>query len=229
MDRLLRRLAPERAAGSLLILSFLLPLAALVIMVASGAFSAFASGLQGALAAKAPFSRTFRLLNLLWTAGWVVQLMGFGMLARLLLQAGDETLPIPAFAALSLAAILGVLHGTFHISVETWAAEETARAGTIPAGYEPISLWIGGAFRVGYVSHLAAGAVFGWSALRTGLLPPTVSRFTIGWGLFWLASYLVGAGLPAVLLFTPVGLGAALVRSGPARLKRLPVRETHGS
>lgn len=81
-------------AGILLVSSFLILLIALIILIASGAFAAFSAGLQGSLAEMAPYAATFRLLNLLWTAGWIVQLMGFGMFTRLLLHAGDEFLAI---------------------------------------------------------------------------------------------------------------------------------------
>lgn len=78
------------------------------------------------MAEKAPYASTFRLLNLFWTVAWIVQLLGFGLFARLLRRAEDKSLAIPAFIAILVAAIIGVLHGTFHMSVETWTAQETA-------------------------------------------------------------------------------------------------------
>jgi hypothetical protein len=206
---------PVRIAGILLISSFLIPFLALVILITSGAFSAFSAAIQDSLAEMAPYANTFRLLNTLWTAGWIVQLLGFGLLSRLLLGAGDESMAIPAFFALLVAVILGVLHGTFHMSVETWAAEEAAFPGTIPEIYEPLEIWISNAFRVGYIVHLAATAGFGWSILRTRLLPSWAGWFSLGWGVLWFAGILVGVGLPAVLFIMPALIGAALlIKSG---------------
>lgn len=202
---------PNRVAGILLVASFLVLLLALIILIASGAFPAFSAGLRGSLAEKVPYSATFRLLNLFWTVGWIVQLLGFGLLARLLLRAGDESLAIPAIIAVFVAAILGVLHRTFHMSVETWAAEEAARAGSVPASYEPLRVWIGGAFRIAYVLHLLAVAGFGWGILRTGLLAPWVGQAAIGWSLVWVVSYLVGAGAPGILFIMPTVIGVALL------------------
>jgi len=202
---------PNRIAGILLVSSFLVPLLALVILVISGAFPSFSAGLQGSLAEKAPFGDTFRLLNLLWTVGWILQVMGFGMLTRLLLDRGDVSLAIPAFIAMLIAAILGVLHGTFHMSVETWAAQETARTGSIPQVYEPLSAWVGVSFRIAYILHLLAVIIYGWAILRTELLAHWVGWLSIGWSMLWILGYLVGAGVPGILFIVPAVLGAALL------------------
>lgn len=203
---------PARFAGILLVCSFLILILALIILIASGAFPAFSAGLQGSLAEKASYADTFRLLNLFWTAGWIVQLLGFGLLTRLLLLAGDESLAIPAFIAVFVAAILGILHGSFHMSVETWAAAEAARTGSAPAVYEPLRAWIGTAFRVAYVVHLAGTAGFGLGILHARLLPPWVGWVSLGWGILWLVGYLVGAGAPGVLFIMPAIIGIGLLR-----------------
>jgi hypothetical protein len=111
----------ERVAGSLLMASFIIPLAALIILFASGAVEVFSSVLQGSLGQLAPYAQTFRLLNLLRTVDWIVRLLGFGLLTYHLLHAGEEYLAVLAFlATLLIAAIPGVLHGAFHKTVETW-------------------------------------------------------------------------------------------------------------
>jgi hypothetical protein len=202
---------PSRITGILLVSSFVVPLLALVILITSGAFPAFSAGLQGSLTEKAPYAATFRLLNLFWMAGWILQLMGFGMLIWLLLHAGDAPLTIPAFIAVLIAAILGVLHGTYHMSVETWASQEAVRTGSIPEVYEPLRIWIGSAFRIAYVLHLLGTVGFGWSLLRSGILAPWAGWITVGWGILWLAVYLVGAGLPGILFITPAVIGVALL------------------
>jgi len=202
---------PNQITGFLLVSCFALPLLALVILIASGAISAFSAGLQGSLAEKAPYAGLFRLLNLLWTVGWVLQLMVFGLLARLLMRAGDDSLAVPAFIAVFVAGIVGVLHGTFHMSVETWASLQTAQTGNTPAAYEPLRIWVGSAFRIAYVLALLGTIGFGWSLLRTRFLAPWAGWTMIGWGIFWLASYLVGAGLPAILFIMPAVIGITLL------------------
>lgn len=202
---------PNRVAGILLVGSLIILLLALVILIASGAFPAFSAGLQGSLAEKAPYAATFRLLNLFWTVGWIVQLLGIGLLTRLLLRAGDESLAIPAFIAILVAAIIGVLHGTFHMSVETWAAQESAQTGSVPEIYSSLDAWIGASFRVAYVTHLTATAVFGWAILRSRLLLSGAGRIVIAWSLIWLVSYFVGAGAPGILFIMPAVIGVALL------------------
>jgi hypothetical protein len=201
----------NRIAGILLVSSFLILLLALFILITSGAFSAFSAGLQGSLAEKTPYAAIFRRLNLFWTVGWIVQLLGFGLLTRLLLRAGDESRALLAFIAVLVAAIIGVLHGTFHMSVETWAAQEAARAGTAPEVYEPLQIWIGDTFRIAYVLHILGTAGFGWSILRVRLLGPWLGWALIGWGTLWLLGYFVGAGAPGLLFIMPTVIGAALV------------------
>lgn len=203
---------PSQIAGSLLISSFLILLLALIILIASGAFPAFSAGLQGSLAEMAPYAATFRWLNLLWTIGWIIQLLGFGLLTRLLLLAVEEQVAILAFIAILVATMLGILHGTFHMSVEIWAAKETARTGSIPGVYEPLQAWIGSSFRIAYVLHLVALAGFGWGILRARLLEPWVGWVTIGWSVLWLVSYLVGVGAPGILFIMPAAIGIGLIR-----------------
>lgn len=205
-------LNPGRLAGALLAASLSILIAALIILVASGALPAFSSGLQGSLSEKAPHAATFRRLNLLWTVGWMAQLLGFAVLTYLLLRAGEDTLAILPFITVLVAAILGILHGSFHMSVETWAAVEAARTGNTPAVYEPLRAWIGAAFRVAHVVHLAGTAGFGLGILHARLLPPWLGWATFGWSILWLVSYLVGAGAPGVLFIMPAIIGIGLLR-----------------
>jgi hypothetical protein len=200
-----------RIAGILLVSSFLILLLALVILIASGALPGFSAALQDSLAEMAPYASTFRRLNLLWTLGWILQLLGFSLLTRLLVRAGEEQLAILSFITIFIAALLGVLHGTFHMSVETWAAEEAARTGSIPEIYEPMEVWIGGSFRIAYWLQLAGVAGFGWGILRAGLLAPWVGWAAIGWSMLWIAGYLVGIGAPGILFIMPAVIGAVLL------------------
>ena len=97
------------------------------------------------------------------------------------------------------------------MSVETWAAQEAARTGTIPAVYEPVSAWVSDAFTVGYIAHLGATVGFGLSLLRTGVLAPWVGWSAIGWSILWLGLYPLGVGAPGILLIMPAVIGVALL------------------
>lgn len=200
-----------RIADLFLLASLLVGLLALAILVASGALPAFSASLQGSLAASAPYADIFRWLLLLWVIGWILQTLGFGLFARLLARAGEEQVAIVAFLGVLLAAIVGVFHGTFHMSVEAWAAQEAARMGSVPEAYEPLQAWVSSTFRVGYVVHLLAAAGFGWGILRAGLLAPWVGPVTIGWSVLWLVGYVAGAGAPGILFIMPAVIGVALL------------------
>lgn len=202
---------PSRLAGILLVSSFLIPLLALIILIASGSLPAFSAGLQGSLEQMAPYAATSRLTNLLYAIGWIVQLLGFALLAQLLLRAGEEQLAILSFITILIAAILGFLHATFHMSVETWATQEAARTGSILEIYEPLDIWIGSSFRIAYVMHLIALVGFGWGILRAQLVAPWVGWVAIGWSILWLVGYLVGAGAPGILFIMPAVIGVSLL------------------
>ena len=202
---------PNLIAGLLLVSSFLILLLALIILIASGGLPGFSASLQGSLAKMAPYTSIFRRLELLWIVGWILQLMGFAMLTRLLLHTEEENLAIPAFIVGLIAAMLGVLHGTFHMSVETWAAEEAVRTGNIPDIYQPLEIWIGSTFRIAYWLQLAAVAGFGWGILLSKLLTPWVGWAAIGWSVLWLVGGMAGVGAPGLLFIMPAVIGAALL------------------
>ena len=201
----------KRAAGSLLLASLLILLLALIILVASGTLPAFSARLQGSLEQMAPYAATSRLTNLLYAIGWIVHLLGFALLAQLLLRPGEEQLAILSFITILVAAILGFLHATFHMSVGTWAAQEAARTGTVPEVYETLRGWIGSSFQIAYVMHLVALAGFGWGILRARLVAPWVGWVAIGWNIIWLVGYLAGAGAPGILFIMPAVIGVALL------------------
>jgi hypothetical protein len=167
--------------------------------------------LQGSLAQAAPYAATFRLLILLFVIGWIVQLLGLGLLTRLLMRVGDEQLAILAFTLVVVATILAILYSTFRMSVELWAAEEAARTGSIPEILEPLKAWTNSFFRVASSVHYLAMTGFGWGILRTGLLTPWVGQAAIGWSVLWLIGGLVGIGAPAIPLIMPPVIGVALL------------------
>jgi hypothetical protein len=201
----------ERVMGGLLLGSLLIGLIAVPILVASGALPGFSAALRDSLANLAPHAGTFRLLNLLYTLAWIVQLLGFALLARRLAHAGAETLATLSFTLLLIATIMGIAHGTFHMGVQTWAAEVVARTGSAPEGYEALRIWVSSVFRLGYRAHLLAVAGLGWAILRTRLLPPALGWAVIGMSLLWAVGTLAGVGAPGLVFIIPAVIGIALL------------------
>ncbi len=201
----------ERTAGGLLLGSLLIGLLAVPIMILSGALPGFSAALQNALADLAPYAATFRLLNLLYTLAWIVQWMGFGLLTHRLARAGAEQPAILALALLFVATITGIAQGTFHLSVQTWAAEAAARTGSAPEGYAALEVWVSSAFRLGYRAHLLAVAGFGWAIVRARLLPPPWGWAAIGVSLLLAVGALAGVGAPGLLFILPAVIGSALL------------------
>jgi hypothetical protein len=201
----------ERVAGGLLVAGLLIGLLAVAIMVVSGAARGFAA-VGGALETMGPYADTFRLLNMMYAAIWIVLLLGVALLARLLARAGDEQLALLAFTLALVTCVAGVLHGAFHVGLTTWAAEEAARTGSIPDIYHPLRAWADGAFRLGYAGSFVAMILIGWGILHSGLLSPPLGWAAIGWSVFWLvASLLRLGGAPAVPFIMPAVLGVALL------------------
>jgi hypothetical protein len=202
----------EKVAGSLLVASLLALLFALIILITSGAMPGFSAMLQGSLAQVAPLAGAFRLLIFLFALGWIVQYLGLGLLALLLLRAGHEQLAILAFSLALVATVLAVLYTTFRMSVELWAAEEAARTGSIPDLLAPLKAWSNDFFRLAYATHLAAGATFGWGVVRSGIVAPAVGWAAIVWSVLWFVALALGAGAPAIPLLMPAVVGVALLR-----------------
>jgi hypothetical protein len=112
-------------------------------------------------------------------------------------------------------AILGMLHGTFNMTAEIWAAEIAAGGESVTGVYAAFEEWISASFRIGYLLHLAATPGFGWALLRTGLISRGIGLFATGWSMLWLLLGLAGAGgAPALPLIMPAVIGAALLKPG---------------
>lgn len=201
----------DRVTGCLLVAGLLIGLLAVAIMIASGAAPGFAA-VGRALEAMGPYADTFRLLNGIYAAIWIVLLLGIALLARLLARAGEEQLALLVFTLALVTCGAGVLHGAFHVGLTTWAAEEAALTGNIPDIYHPLRAWADGAFRLGYAGSFVAMALIGWAILRTGLLAPALGWAAIGWSGLWLVAFLLRlGGAPAVPFIMPAVIGVALL------------------
>jgi hypothetical protein len=184
---------------------------ALLIVIVVGALPAFSARLGGELAESAQHATTFRSVNLLYAAGWVLQLLGFVALTVLLVRAGDTAIAPVALAATALAAILGILEATFHAGVTTWAAQEAVSTGAEPAVFIATRRWVS-EFKLAHLAlGLSAQAGFGVALVKTGLVPVWVGKTAVGWGLIWLLLLVVGVGAPAVVFIVPPIIGVALL------------------
>lgn len=206
----------ERVAGGMLVGSLLILVAAAVIMLLSGAIAGFGPAIQRSPEV-APYVDTFRLLILLFIIGWVVQLLGLGLLSRLLSRAGAEQLALLAFLLILLAVIAAVVHFSFRMIVELWAGQEAARLGNLPTLYEPLRLWTSSINRLGYRLHAVAMIGIGWAILRTRLLARSLGWATIAWSGLVLLGALVGIGLPAMPFLMPSAVGLALLIAPSSR------------
>lgn len=204
----------ERVAGGFLTISLVIAIVALIVMIASGALRGFAPMVGGELAQVAPYAGTFRSLILMFALSWLVQLLGLGLLTRLLVRAGSGQLAVLALMLAIVATVLAVLWTTFRMSVELWAAEEAASTGSIPELFAPMRAWIDAFFRLGYLGHLLAGAGFGWAIARTAVASPALGWVAVVWSLLWFVALGFGGGPPAIPLLMPAVIGIALLVGG---------------
>jgi len=80
--------------------------------------------------------------NLLFLGGSVVTVLGLVLLTTILWAAGDHALAPLGLSAFFFGTGLWVIQLVFRLSVDLWAAQETARTGVVPTVYEPLNLWI---------------------------------------------------------------------------------------
>lgn len=200
----------RRVSGALLVGSLGILVVAFAVVILTGALPAFSARLGGSLAESAPHVATFRTGNLLYAVGWILQLLGFVLLTRLLSRSDDPGLTL-ALAATALATILAVLEATFHMGMTTWAAQEAAATGAEPLFYTATRRWVS-AMKLFYLAlGLLAQAGYGVALMKTQLVPIWVSKTAVGWGLTWLLLLMVGVGAPVILFIVPCVIGLALL------------------
>ncbi len=143
----------------------------------------------------------------------ILALIGFGVLASVLTEAGERTLALVSFGLFVLASAAGVIRAASDATITVWAGERWAETGSVPEIYEPLRAFAGESFFwFAEIPYLLAAAGFGWAVLRSGVLPPWVGYVAIGWSGFWLFFPLVfRSDLPAVLALFPVIFGIGMV------------------
>lgn len=204
----------EKIAGFLLVAS-IIPFAGLAILAIRGDFPSLYGLFRPIedLADRLPLNAWGLICQV---ANLVLVVAGFGMLAVQLQGAGDRALPLIAFALLVGSAILMALEGSFYQSMNPWAAKEAVRTGSSPELYQAMHHWFNTSVQLVYmILGLLAFAGFGWSVLRTGLLPAWAGWMTVLWSLSWLILTVVTQiTIPAGVFLWPWILGAILILEG---------------
>lgn len=192
--------------------SLLVGLTSAVIMIVGGATPAFFDLLAGSLAGIKPYLGIFRFSTYLFGMAWIVQLLGFVALTRLLVRTGDEVISPLALAVTVVVTVLGTLEVGFVVGVTTWAVSEAASTGITPELYTVLSEGLLGRIQFVYtVLGFLSQAAFAVALLKTRLLPRSVSLTALVWALIWLALDPGIVGIPAILLLMPAGIGTALL------------------
>ncbi len=156
----------------------------------------------------------FRFNVYLWAVAWILLVLGFVGLTRLLVNSGGEQLAILALAVTVVATVLAILEAVFTIGLTTWAVKEAARTGITPEIYIVLDDGLFDKIQFVYtVLGFAAQAGFGAALLKSTLLPSWVGQTTLVWGLVWLVADSFFLGIPALLLIMPAVIGVALLNT----------------
>jgi hypothetical protein len=87
--------------------------------------------------------RLWQWATILLISGVVVTVLGLAMFTSLLRDAGDRTFSQPGLIAFAFGAVLWVISLAFRLSIDPWAAQETAKTAVIPDVYVPLTRWTG--------------------------------------------------------------------------------------
>lgn len=142
----------------------------------------------------------------------ILHLIGFGVLASVLTEAGERTLALVSYGLWVFASAVGVIRAVFDGTITVWAGERWADTGSVPEVYAPLSAFAQNSFLFAEVPWLLAAAGFGWAIIRAGILPSWVGYVAIGWSGLWLvAPLLLKFDLPAVLALFPILFGVGML------------------
>ena len=143
----------------------------------------------------------------------ILMLIGFGVLASGLTEAGERSLALVSFGLWVLASAAGVIRAVSDATFTVWAGERWAETGTVPDIYEPLSAFAGNSFFwFSEIPYFVAAAGFGWAVIRSGVLPIWVGYMAVGWSALWLLFPLMFKfDLPAVLALFPIIFGVGML------------------
>ncbi len=195
--------------------AFLLSVAVLafgfVLIAARGQFKGVGASLMGVEGIGRDAVALATLMRALVVFG-ILQLIGFGVLASTLTEAGERTLALISFGLWVLGSAAAVIRTVFDGTVTVWAGERWAETGSVPEVYEPLNAFAQNSTLFSEVAWFLAAAGFGWAILRAGIVPSWVGFVAIGWSVIWLVvPLLLRRDLPAALALYPIIFGVGMV------------------
>lgn len=207
----------ERAAGTLLVLAFLMFAigAALPVVGERGNSRIYTLPAREHVQAVASMAITWRWANILMGAAIVALLAGLTILATILDGAGERLLSRLGLVGMVLAAVLWLVFSAFRAAVTTTAAQELVATGSLPPYYEPLARWCFALFFIYAIAGFLALAAYGGAVLSVGLLPAWAGWGTIAFSLATLVALLLtGDTLPAFHYVPPLVMGLILLVRG---------------
>ena len=150
--------------------------------------------------------------NILFISGVVVTILGLAMFSSLLRDAGDRTFSQVGLIAFVFGAVLWVISLAFRLSIDPWAAQETARTAVLPEFYVPLTRWTGVLFVIYTILAFSALAAYGASVLSTHVLPQWVGWVSIVYSLAGLGLLgFTGDAPPLLHHLMPILIGILLL------------------
>jgi|SRR6266699_6564444 hypothetical protein len=169
-------------------------------------------------------STLWQWANILFISGTIVTILGLALLATQLRDAGDRAFSQLGLITFVFGAVLWVIILAFRLSIDPWAAQETARTGVLPDYYMPFTLWTHTLFVIYTVLAFAALVAYGGAVLSTGVLPHWVGWIALVYGLAGLGLVgFTGDAPPALHYLLPIVMGVLLF----LRRSQLPVGNHH--
>ncbi len=143
----------------------------------------------------------------------ILLIVGFGVLASGLIEAGERTLALASFGLWIFASAAGVVRAASDATITVWAGDRWAETGTVPEIYEPLNEFAGTSFFwLSEIPYFVAAAGFGWAVIRSGVLPLWIGYVAVAWSALWLLFPLVFKfDLPAALALFPIIFGVGML------------------
>jgi hypothetical protein len=165
--------------------------------------------------------RLWRWGTILFISGVIMTILGLAMFASLFRDAGDRTFSLLGLIASAFGSMLWVISLAFRLSIDPWAAQETAKTAAIPEFYVPLTRWTGVLFVIYTILAFSALAAYGAAVLSTGVLPHWVGWLAIVYGPAWLGWFAFTGDAPPLLHhLMPLVIGILLL----LRRSQLPTR-----
>ncbi len=137
--------------------------------------------------------------NILFISGVVVTILGLILLTMLFRDAGDRAFSQLGLVAFVFGAVLWVIILAFRLSIDPWAAQETARTAVLPDFYVPLTLWTHALLLIYTILAFSALAAYGAAMLSTRMLPHWVGWLTISYSLAGLGLLAATGDAPPLL------------------------------